>query len=63
MPSEDSDVELGREAARLGVPASELTRKATERRVGQPNLAAAGAGHSGQSDISERIEEILRNEG
>ena len=45
---------------------SELTREAIERLLdaprGERRLLAAGAGASGQSDISERIEEILTAE-
>jgi hypothetical protein len=43
---------------------SELTRQAIEQHLGgrQRRLRAAGAGHSGHDDISERIEEILAAE-
>jgi hypothetical protein len=41
---------------------SELTREAVERHLGGRRLLAAGAGHSGHTDISERIEEILAAE-
>ena len=43
---------------------SELSREAIETHLGgrQRRLQAAGAGRSGQNDISERIEEILAAE-
>ena len=43
---------------------SDLTREAIETHLGGKGrrLGAAGAGRSGRSDISERIEEILRDE-
>lgn len=45
---------------------SELTREAIEALLGAPKgrrkLLAAGAGASGRSDISERIEELLASE-
>lgn len=42
---------------------SELTREAIAAHLGsRRKLAAAGAGSSGQVDISERIEEILAGE-
>ena len=60
---DDLDLKLRREAERRGVTVSELTREAIDshlsprpsRRLGQP-------GGSGRSDISHRIEEILRSE-
>ena len=42
---------------------SELTREAIEQHLGRRRLLASGAGHSGHTDISERIEEILEAEG
>ena len=61
---DDLDVRLRSEAARRNMTVSELTREAIERHVaGAPRgLRAAGAGRSGHSDISERIEEILAAE-
>jgi hypothetical protein len=47
------------------VTIAEVTRTALERHlgVGEPRrLGAAAAGRSGQTDISERIEEILASE-
>jgi hypothetical protein len=43
---------------------SDLTREAIDHHLGghQRRLRAAGAGHSGRDDISERIEEILAAE-
>jgi hypothetical protein len=62
--SDQLDARLRQEAARRGITVSELTREAIEAHLGGPRrrLMAAGSGHSGRSDISERIEEILRNE-
>jgi predicted transcriptional regulator len=62
---DDLDVRLRHEAERRGVTVSELTREAiaTHLGVGQRRrLLAAGAGRSGQSDVAERVEEILRRE-
>ena len=63
---EELDARLRHEAARRHTTVSELTREAIESHLGgrrtQRRLTAAGVGHSGQSDISERIEEILRAE-
>lgn len=59
------DVRLRLEAKRRGLTISELTRQAIEthlERRGKRRLLAAGAGRSGQGDVSERIEEILRAE-
>jgi plasmid stability protein len=62
---DDLDAKLRHEAARRGVTISEVTREALEaylRPNGRRRLLAAGAGDSGRSDVSERIEEILREE-
>ena len=62
---DDLDAKLRHEAARRGVTISEVTREALEaylRPNGRRRLLAAGAGDSGWSDVSERIEEILREE-
>jgi predicted transcriptional regulator len=63
---DELDARLRHEAQRRGSTISELTREAIENLLGaQPGrrrLLAAGAGASGCSDISERIEEILANE-
>jgi predicted transcriptional regulator len=64
--SEELDARLRHEAQRRGTTISELTREAIEAhlggRTGRRKLRAAGAGASGQTDISERIEEILKGE-
>ena len=63
---DDLDARLRHEAERRGTTVSALTRQAIEALLGQPSgkrrLLAAGAGSSGRSDISERIEEILASE-
>jgi predicted transcriptional regulator len=63
---EDLDARLRHEAERRGTTISVITREAIEAhlggRVGRRRLRAAGAGASGHSDISERIEEILSEE-
>jgi predicted transcriptional regulator len=60
---DELDGRLRGEAKRRGITISELTRDALERQLGRDpkrrRLLAAGAGTSGRSDISERIEEIL----
>jgi len=63
---DDLDARLRRDAARRGVTVSELVRGAIETYLDAPiasgRLLAAGAGASGRSDISERIEAILADE-
>lgn len=63
---EDLDARLRHEAQRRGTTISEFTREAIEAhlggRTGRRRLRAAGAGASGRTDISERIEEILAAE-
>lgn len=62
---DDLDYQLRYEAARRKMTVSELTREAIEQHLGvgkRRKLLAAGAGRSGQDDISERIEELLREE-
>lgn len=63
---DDLDARLRHEAARRNTTISEISREALEAYLGQSRdrrtLAAAGTGHSGRSDISERIEEILAAE-
>jgi plasmid stability protein len=61
---DDLDARLRHEAARRGTTISEITREAIARHLGSPGrrLGASGAGRSGCSDISERIEEILAAE-
>ena len=64
--SDDLDARLRHEAERRGITVSELTREAIETLLsatpGKRRLLAAGAGASGRSDISERIEEIVASE-
>ncbi|MBI1844237.1 MAG: ribbon-helix-helix protein, CopG family [Actinobacteria bacterium] len=63
---DDLDAQLRHEAERRGVTIAAITREALEAHLGRDGgrrrLLAAGAGRSGCSDISERIEEILRAE-
>jgi predicted DNA-binding protein len=63
---DELDAQLRHEASRRGTTVSALTREAIETLLGHPpdrrRLLAAGAGASGRDDVSERIEEILRNE-
>jgi predicted transcriptional regulator len=63
--SDELDARLRHEAQRRGVTVSELTREAIEAHLGgggrgRRRLLAARAGRSGASDVSERVEEILR---
>jgi len=64
--SDELDTKLRHEAARRGVTLSDVTRDALEHYLndGLPRrrFFAAGAGDSGRTDISERIEEILAEE-
>jgi predicted DNA-binding protein len=63
---EELDARLRHEARRRGITVSELTREAIAAHLGERRdrrrLLAAGAGASGRSDVSERIEEILAEE-
>jgi predicted transcriptional regulator len=62
---DDLDARLRYEAARRKKTISELTREAIEAHLGlggRRRLLAAAAGRSGRDDVSERIEEILRQE-
>lgn len=60
------DARLRHEAERRQVTIAEINREALEAYLGHTGgrraLGAAGAGRSGRSDISERIEEILAAE-
>ena len=60
------DARLRHEAARRNMTISDVSREAIEAYLGaaggRRRLGAAGAGGSGRSDISERIEEILAAE-
>jgi predicted DNA-binding protein len=62
---DDLDARLRYEAQRRGSTIAEITRTALEEHLGtskRRRLGAAAAGRSGRSDISERIEEIIRAE-
>ncbi len=62
---DELDARLRHEAARRGLTISELTREAIQRHLGggsRRRLAGGKAWRSGQQDVSERIEEILRTE-
>lgn len=62
---EDLDARLRHEAQRRGTTIAEITRTALEAHLGagtRRRLSAAAAGRSGRSDISERVEEIIRAE-
>ena len=61
---DDLDARLRHEAQRRGTTIAEVTRTAIEEHIGvepRRRLGAAAAGRSGRTDISERIEEILRS--
>ncbi len=62
---DELDARLRHEANLRGTTFSEVSREALETFLGtgsRRRLAAAAAGRSGRSDISERIEEILATE-
>ena len=61
---EDLDARLRHEAERRGITVSELTREAIETLLGksQGGRRLSAPGRSGRSDVSQRIEEILRSE-
>lgn len=61
---DEVDVRLRQEAQRRGTTISDVTREAIVQHLGGPGrtLLAAGAGRSGRTDVSERIEELLREE-
>ncbi|PXX54079.1 ribbon-helix-helix CopG family protein [Nocardia tenerifensis] len=67
LPDELDD-KLRHEAERRGVTVSDLTRMVlaaffeTAPDGGGRRFGAAAAGHSGRSDVSSRIKEILRKE-
>jgi predicted transcriptional regulator len=64
--SDDLDARLRQEAQRRGTTLAEITRAALEAHLGgtgsRRRLRAAGAGRSGRSDISQRVEQIIRSE-
>jgi Arc/MetJ-type ribon-helix-helix transcriptional regulator len=57
--SDEMDARLKHEARRRGVRISDVVREAVELHLGRRRLRSLGAGASGRSDISERIEELL----
>lgn len=63
---DDLDARLRHEAQRRGTTIAEITRAALEAHLGaagpRRKLGAAAAGRSGRSDVSERVEEIIRAE-
>jgi predicted transcriptional regulator len=62
---DDVDDLLRREAERRGTTVSAISREAIETYLGmgsRRSLHGAAAGASGHTDISERIEEIFREE-
>ena len=62
---DELDARLRHEAHRRGSTIAEVTRAALEAHLGtgeRRRFDAAAAGRSGHTDISERIEEILRAE-
>ncbi|MGW0249657.1 ribbon-helix-helix domain-containing protein [Nocardia goodfellowii] len=64
---DDVDARLRHEAERRGTTVSELTREAITQYLaipagGRRQFGAAAAGHSGHSDTSARIDEILGQE-
>ncbi len=61
---DELDARLRHEAERLGLTVSELTREAVESHLGGKagRRRLADPGRSGRSDVSHRIEEILRSE-
>lgn len=62
---DELDARLRHEAERRGVTIAEVTRTALEQHLGtggRRRLGAAARGRSGQSDVSERVEEILSSE-
>lgn len=59
------DVQLRYEASRRGTTLSEVVREAIEEHLARGNRRGRlhrAAGRSGSSDVSERIEELLREE-
>jgi predicted transcriptional regulator len=63
---DELDARLRHEAHRRGTTIAEVTRTALEVHLGsggtRRRLIAAGAGRSGQTSVSERIEEIVAAE-
>lgn len=59
---DELEARLRHEARRRRVAVSVLVREALEVHIGRRSPRSFGAGRSGRSDISERIEEILASE-
>jgi predicted transcriptional regulator len=62
---DELDLRLRHEAARRKVTISVVTRQAIEEHLGargRRRLAGGRSWHSGASDVSERVDEILRQE-
>ena len=60
---DELDLQLRREAERRGLTVSELTREAIGAHLSDGRRRRlAVPGRSGRSDVSQRIEEILRSE-
>ena len=60
---DDLDARLRHEAERRGVTVSDLTRQAIEAHLVEGGKRRLGAsGRSGRSDVSHRIEEILKSD-
>lgn len=61
---DEIDLRLRQEARRRGITISEVTQEAIIEHLGgsKRQLRAAAAGRGGHHDVSERIEEILREE-
>ena len=60
--TDEVDARLRHEAARRGISIGALAREALEAHLGiTPHryFLSAGSGHSGRSDIAERMEDIL----
>jgi len=65
--TDELDARLRHEAARRGTTLAQFTREALEAHLalgptGRRRLLAVKAGRSGQADVSEQIEAILRQE-
>jgi plasmid stability protein len=63
---DELDLRLRREAARRGMTVSALTREAIAAHLGGGpvrEFRSAGAGNSGRSDISQRVDELLAEWG
>ena len=63
---DELDQRLRREAARRRVTVSQLTREAIAAHLGGGPIRefrSAGAGNSGRSDISQRVDELLAEWG